>query len=970
MVKYSRVSITMAFLPESKNLKNELNLFRRDIQSSSSQSDLRIVFHKYCPVLRAIFDELAPSISTLHCFNLCFECLSLLIRHEITDPSISKDGSFISVKVKAAEDSSHESHLLEELIEHFLSSMLRVELILRTSLDKTEQTEEEIFYKIGKRRLSSRSDISSSIKSEIVFSVDKKDNKLNRMNIITRTLVRIIRNAFVYFQPMQLFEFQCFYVKYKAILSEITCQIFPFLSNLLTLGISKTFEDSFIEDILWILSYISLTRDNPTKDSLLSLLLPHILPWMKKYPDKKFFLHWINILKNLTLDKVGDIHDITPHKYRSSQLWFVFHPVLDVIKDTASKGVTFDDDSIFHSLMWFSLMSSISSQAFEIYESTKEFLDYWFETMEENINVHGILAWAGLISMFSKVSVIVPHLSPKFDETMELCVTVGEERASYTFKIHSISSYLRYVLNCYPQFKWGYIMETIIQGYIKSERVKDCDPVIFKSYQTYRDDIISFFLNLQSSSEIEKHKIEIKLCIKCLIWSVRYWRCGKNYDIRKDIFSTFIPHLSRVEKVLKGYIDNEFCTVCIQCIYLLSFEESFHESSTIVSMILSNLKGILERGSKKMLGDDIPSKLLQILKLLSKLTSIPSLNLSSLILHTIRPYLKDWLMIYKDSELLGDWMLVLSDITGSFGPNLFPRQSICSEVWCLFHPVLDVVRKEFASSAILKDNHGEALRFFSNLCISQANTLEIFENVRDLLDEWFIISQESLKKWKGCHIDQSFWVLFFWGGLVSMLSHIPSLVPFLSPRYDSNMKWCFEKNCCRPIDIKLYIFNVISYISSKNLISFFYSNPMISVIPSIETSLSLEIDRKLYATSICSGMKIIVSLPEIVGGRKSSSFLHSWCITDICGTNIFGESQDKFSGQRIEGNNLSRFSEFQARSTEPYRIIHSSLIQYLLPQRLLVSMPFKTERQLRASMYCIFEESSAGVELLFDKRIS
>ncbi|GKT32518.1 hypothetical protein ADUPG1_006658, partial [Aduncisulcus paluster] len=77
--------------------------------------------------------------------------------------------------------------------------------------------------------------------------------------------------------------------------------IYPFLSKMLVLGLSEQFEDSLVEDILETCRSIAFAKDNSIKDSLLSILLPHILPWMKKYPDKKFFLHWTHIMKNISV---------------------------------------------------------------------------------------------------------------------------------------------------------------------------------------------------------------------------------------------------------------------------------------------------------------------------------------------------------------------------------------------------------------------------------------------------------------------------------------------------------------------------------------------------------------------------------------------------------------------------------------------------------------------------------------------
>ncbi|GKT33323.1 hypothetical protein ADUPG1_007272 [Aduncisulcus paluster] len=269
---------------------------------------------------------------------------------------------------------------------------------------------------------------------------------------------------------------------------------------------------------------------------------------MRKYPDKKFFLHWTNILKNITLDEGSK----RPHEGRSSQLWFVFHPVLDVIKDTDSKGVTFDDEAIVCCLLFFANLSCIPSQAIEIHECIKDdLLDSWFELIKERKEEDdsmGIIYWSRLVSILSDLSTISHQLSPKFDDKM----------------------------------KW----------------------------------------NISNS---------------------------------------------------------------------------------------------------------------------------PSFSTRSSILTLIKPYIKDWLRIYNDSECYGEWMNILSKNTLSSDDET-PDKSLCSEAWPLFHPVLDVVKREFVGDKIVQDDCEYVLWFFSNLCCGPLNVVEIFDNVREFLEGWFIVIKREKHK--------------------------------------------------------------------------------------------------------------------------------------------------------------------------------------------------------------------------------
>ncbi|GKT26369.1 hypothetical protein ADUPG1_013335, partial [Aduncisulcus paluster] len=109
-----------------------------------------------------------------------------------------------------------------------------------------------------------------------------------------------------------------------------------------------------------------------------------------------------------------------------------------------------------------------------------------------------------------------------------------------------------------------------------------------------------------------------------------------------------------------------------------------------------------------------------------------------------------------------------------------PNSTICSESWPFFHPILDVVKRKCSGDEIVEHQYFFILFFFSNLCCDPSHVQEIYETIKDLLDGWF----EAIKKKK------HEWGIKYWSLLISMLSTSPSLVPFLSPKYDTHMEWC------------------------------------------------------------------------------------------------------------------------------------------------------------------------------------
>ncbi|GKT28702.1 hypothetical protein ADUPG1_014025, partial [Aduncisulcus paluster] len=297
----------------------------------------------------------------------------------------------------------------------------------------------------------------------------------------------------------------------------------------------------------------------------------------------------------------------------------------------------------------------------------------------------------------------------------------------------------------------------------------------YRLYHEHRDEILSVFLAFQSKSEIEEHKREIVLCAQCLRWFVRHVISGNDIYLPipdlNDLIDTFIGHLSRCEEVLEGDVDEEYCRICV------SYTFKVHDKwDSFLPNISPTFQRILERGSKEKLGGDVA---LSLLSALFNISMSPSSSTRSSILTLIKPYIRDWLRIYNDSKCYGRWMNILSKITLSSDYST-PNKSMCSEVWPLFHPVLDVVKREFVGDKIVGNERERVLRYFSNLCCDPSHAVEVYDNVKDLLDGWFMVIKKEKHKWG----------IKYWSNLISMFSTVPSLVPHISTKYDTSMVWC------------------------------------------------------------------------------------------------------------------------------------------------------------------------------------
>ncbi|GKT34619.1 hypothetical protein ADUPG1_007943 [Aduncisulcus paluster] len=857
--------------------------------------------------LQAIFDEYTtPSAITSNrdLFALCFECLSLFVKHKVTK---EEDGEEDIVVIP------HKSSI-KKIIDPFLPQMIK------KKKKKGKEGEEE-----------------------------ESGTKEAGVNSITMSLFRIIC---VLTAP----EYDSL-----SLCSTILPQISPFLSNLLTLGISQKLENSFIEDILEICRYIAFAKDNSTRDSLLSILRPHILPWMRRYPDKKFFLQWIIIFQRIICDEDNE----HPHEDRSLKLWFVFHPVLDVIKDTDSKGITFDNSTLIACFELFISLSYIHSQAIEVYDSIKDgLLDSWFIVVKkesEKGNDWGIKNWVKLVSLFSTIPSIAPQLSPKYDDQMEW----GMNNNCW------IEEYTQYIRNLYPSLKkWVNLFESIIKADSESTS---------KLYHKHREEILSVFLAYQSKSEIEEHKREIILCVHCLNAFVGHRLLSGDmvslpFTELNDPIDTFIGHISRVEEVLKEYIDGDFLKICENFCYFNFFEYENEEEQVFCKLSLI-LQHILERGSKEKLDRYI---IIRLLDTLFRISDYPSTR--SYILTLIKPFLIDWLRIYKyiDGEycaFYGQWAYILSQITLS-SDNETSNISVCAEAWPLFHPILEVIRREFAGNMLAKYYRDYILDFLANLCYDQSHAAEVYDNLKHFLGEWY--------------------------ELLSMISSVSHLIPELSPQYDEEMKMCLTLQPCHS-QYELFTSNVSSFLScsylSNNLL---HSIPPVSLIPSIETSLCPEKDGYSYASHVCSVMEFIITIVyskqskisyfNIVEGGKEMK-IHLIRRGKLCcshadrsyGNNDHEEyEEDKFhsipshkildepSSQKKQSTLMGEKQEAEEEKNSiisfehNYRIKHSSIIQYTPPQHLLVKMPFDEERSLRQSVYDFVEHTGGGVESLFD----
>ncbi|GKT15370.1 hypothetical protein ADUPG1_010691, partial [Aduncisulcus paluster] len=512
-------------------------------------------------------------------------------------------------------------------------------------------------------------------------------------------------------------------------------KISPTFQRILERGNKKRLGGDVALGLLNTLRNISCSPSSSTRSSIFTLIKPYIRDWLRIYNDSKCYGNWMFILSKITFTLSSDYS--TPNKSICSDVWPLFHPVLNVVK-REFVGDKIVEDNCEEVLWFFSNLCCDPSHAVEIYDNVKDLLDGWFMVIKKEKHKWGIVYWFRLISMFSPVSSLVPRISPKYDTKMKWCFQNGGLNGDYT----------RYLENC-----------NLILRFLKLiERIKKCHDIktISKLYMERRNEILSVFIAYQTNNnEIKEHKREIILCTQCLKLFVQHFISGNNIYLSipdlNDLIDTFIDHLSRCEKVLDGDVDEEYCDICM-C-YTSRVEDKW---DSFLPKISPTFQRILERGSKKKLGGNVARDLLNTI---CNISNFRSFSTRSSILTLIKPYIRDWLRIYNNSKCYGRLMIILSKITLS-SDNSIHEKSLCSEAWPLFHPVLDVVKKEFVGDKIVEDMQEHVLFFFSNLCCDSSHAVEIYDNVNDLLDVWFEVIKRKHHEWGSK----------YWSMLLSMFS--------------------------------------------------------------------------------------------------------------------------------------------------------------------------------------------------------
>eukprot|EP00764_Aduncisulcus_paluster_P002239 gnl/Carplike_NY0171/1327_a1799_546.p1 GENE.gnl/Carplike_NY0171/1327_a1799_546~~gnl/Carplike_NY0171/1327_a1799_546.p1 ORF type:complete len:916 (+),score=142.91 gnl/Carplike_NY0171/1327_a1799_546:33-2780(+) len=750
---------------------------------------------------------------------------------------------------------------------------------------------------------------------------------------------------------------------YRVIRLACFIKLSPLISKMLNLGLSAVFENELVGNFLEVCRSFSFVKSLDVKMTLLGIIIPYVKPWIAKYSDKILFLHWTNILKNVTLDIDNTDADIA----LSIQAFPLFHCVLDVIKDEAFKDITFDDDAIVRSIMFFSNLSCVQSQVYEVFHHVKDFLDDWFVLVKQQDDENmGIESWSQLISIFSNDPSIIPHISPKYDDAMKWCCKNGGWE----------SDYLKYIGNCYPSLQ---------QWVDLSKKIKKCSSVQLKNrlYWEQREAILKFMTCHSTDSLIRRHREELLMCGECL----RLFSCHYYYEQRiyllipalEDFIHTFFGYLARLGNVLTPGFDESYFWICSNCTYIFRGEKDL-----FFPMICDSVERVLQGGPKQSIR---PQVLPYLLRTLRNISIDSSHTTKSSIIALIKPYFRDWLHHYDSEKCTEEWMVLLANITWD-NMNSSPIPSICSETWCLCADVLKFIKKKFRGMAMFHGLNHFVLWFLANLSSFHAYSIEIFRNITDLLPDWFSIAIEKKHQWG----------MVYCVRLIAMLSEVPSLIPHLTSlyanmqSYQSFMKIWKDKFVGKK-DIDTYFKNcVFSQVSDWELLRLLHSAPLISIMPYLEITeikslfsdseeyivdgmtkcghnCSLHIFHliKFYTSSMISkGLETTHTqtkyIIDIIENSLSKCTDIEILLRDSSFLEPHKEEEEKQSDEKSSNSSIDNSGCFL-----PW---YSCLrhVHYIPLQHFVVRMPHSMERSTRQFMYDFIELTGAGVEALFDER--
>ncbi|GKT27657.1 hypothetical protein ADUPG1_013952 [Aduncisulcus paluster] len=572
----------------------------------------------------------------------------------------------------------------------------------------------------------------------------------------------------------------------------------------------------------WDVPLSAFSLYTETRDSYLTIIRPHIIPWLKRDQSPEHVAEWMDVLENLTLAS----DNIKPSPQRAHGLFAIFPDILDLITTKfAGEKITEnftpkEEDSSEESeesklyklytqsgdndtpevssvLGFFANLCCDKEQAMFVYARIEPYLEEWFEVFKKKECEEGLKQWTKLISTFVRMHELTAAITPKYDTEMRWASWNGGW-AEYC------KEYFEFVEKHREEESSPEVPQSVLDKLVSIEDLQIYRNEALKATTEARKSELYHELKPKLEMVFETilpkhmplHDILIVLCCQCM--SCLTTRYLFSVDDMADLCSMFLDPMIKAEAVFRDSNDLLSKEVS-RSIYTVSecySAQSECRKPQLLSVLDDSLIYILSEGEKVLLDEYLATNILETINNLSLLSPTHTCDI---LVDIIKPHVLPWLAKYDTDECIGKWMTTLSRIT--YDTGLFaPSYKRCQKLWFLFHPVLKIVRRELdeaeeeakrrRSTDQSNSTDGgytvppavNVLGFFANLCCNYKHAIEIHKNIKNLLDEWY----ESFKL-KGCE-----WALQPWSLLVAELSNVAALLPSISPQYDDEMRWIHE----------------------------------------------------------------------------------------------------------------------------------------------------------------------------------
>ncbi|GKT24132.1 hypothetical protein ADUPG1_012638, partial [Aduncisulcus paluster] len=430
--------------------------------------------------------------------------------------------------------------------------------------------------------------LSPMLKVEMIL----RDKKPGQINSITKNLFRVLRNSLK--RCPQFFMD----IRINFILSDFIKSLIDFFK----FGSSISFDEEFVEDILACGKILSVLSHNQSMVIFLDSLLPYVIPWMEKYQSQRLCGDWITIVKGFVCN--SEYINVE----RMEKCWHLFPKLVEVIKKEISPEIPiinvkddhksirseFDFQDYFVNFLDISFYFCSCSHTAEVFDILKDSLDDIIKfVVTHRVDGH-MASFLQLMSSFSAIPSIVPHILPKYDEDVLYC----HRNSNINSVVKVCPAYLKYLLNCHSS---TYIQK--LGGLIDLIRQCEGDEAFQELFLKHQDILLEIFSSYCSSDQsIWDHRFELIFCVGCLV----LFSSNEEFffdDMVRLIFNNFYENLSRIVQVLEGEIDHEFCFLCGKIFHPVNSVTSL----TFIKIIEPGFRYLFKQGSMNKLCADIPT---------------------------------------------------------------------------------------------------------------------------------------------------------------------------------------------------------------------------------------------------------------------------------------------------------------------------------------------------------------------------